>query len=49
MVGAVINVNCLEDRAAFTRPPATPDYDGEATDARLDRRARNWMPVALSG
>jgi hypothetical protein len=42
---AVINVNCLEDRAAFTQLPAAPDYDGETTDARLDRRATNWMPV----
>jgi hypothetical protein len=44
---AVINVNCLDDRAAFTQPPAAPNYDGEATDARLDRRATNWMPVTV--
>ena len=44
---AVINVNCLEDRAAFTQPPATPDYNGETTDARLQRRAINWMPVTV--
>lgn len=44
---AVINVNCLEDRAAFTQPPAAPNYDGELTEARLDRRAANWMPVAV--
>jgi hypothetical protein len=44
---AVINVNCLKDRAAFTQPPAAPDYDGESTDARLDRRATNWMPVTV--
>ena len=42
---AVVNVNCLSDRAAFTQTPAAPDYDGEATDARLDRRATNWMPA----
>ncbi len=42
---AVVNVNCLEDRAAFTQAPAAPDHDGEATDARLDRRATNWMPA----
>ncbi len=42
---AVVNVNCLEDRAAFTRPPAAPNYDGEATNARLERRAMNWMPA----
>ncbi len=44
---AVLNVNCLDDRAAFTQPPAAPDYDGEATDARLNRRATNWMPAAV--
>src|ERR1039458_9301105 len=25
---AVVNVNCLDDRAAFTRSPAAPGYDG---------------------
>ena len=46
---AVVNVNCLTDRAAFTQVPAAPDYDGEATDARLTRRATNWMPAAIAG
>jgi hypothetical protein len=44
---AVINTNCLDDRAAFTQTPAAPDYDGEATAARLERRASNWMPVSV--
>jgi len=44
---AVVNVNCLKDRATFTRTPAAPDYDGETTDARLDRRAANWMPAVV--
>jgi hypothetical protein len=44
---AVVNVNCLGDRTAFTQKPISPDYDGEAVDARLDRRAMNWMPVTL--
>lgn len=44
---AVLNVNCLDDRAAFTQTPAAPDYDGEAIDARLARRATNWMPAAI--
>jgi hypothetical protein len=44
---AVINTNCLDDRAAFTQTPVAPDYDGEATDVRLARRATNWMPVTL--
>ena len=42
---AVVNTNCLHDRAAFTQIPAAPNYDGEATDARLNRRAINWMPA----
>jgi hypothetical protein len=44
---AVLNVNCLADRAAFTQAPAAPDYDGESTDTRLDRRSTNWMPAVL--
>jgi hypothetical protein len=44
---AVLNVNCLADRVAFTQTPAAPDYDGETTDTRLDRRAAHWMPAAL--
>jgi hypothetical protein len=42
----VINVNCLDDRAAFTQTPALPEYDGEPTEARLERRSANWMPAA---
>ena len=45
---AVVNVNCLDDRAAFTQSPAAPDYDGEPTDARLDRRSANWMPAVVA-
>jgi len=44
---AVLNVNCLDDRAAFTQTPAAPDYDGEVTEARLNRRATNWMPAVV--
>ena len=44
---AVVNVNCLDDRAAFTQTPLAPDYDGETTDARMERRAMNWMPASL--
>jgi hypothetical protein len=45
---AVVNVNCLSDRALFTRMPAAPDYDRETTEARLARRAANWMPAVLN-
>jgi hypothetical protein len=44
---AVINTNCLDDRAAFTREPNPVDHDGEATGDRLARRAANWTPVTL--
>jgi hypothetical protein len=44
---AVVNVNCLGDRAAFTQVPSAPNYDGEAAEARLRRRATNWMPAVV--
>jgi hypothetical protein len=44
---AVVNVNCLSDRAQFTQAPSAPDYDGETTAARLARRAVNWMPAVV--
>lgn len=42
---ATINVNCLDERAAFTREPLPVDYGGETRDARLKRRAEMWTPV----
>jgi hypothetical protein len=42
---AVINTRCLLDGAAFDRAAAHPDYDGEAVEQRLARRAANWMPL----
>jgi hypothetical protein len=44
---AVININALTDRTAFSQVPSAPDYDGETTKNRLARRARNWMPAVL--
>jgi hypothetical protein len=44
---AVVNVNCLDDRASFTQAPNTTDYDGETTQTRLARRASNWMPALI--
>jgi hypothetical protein len=44
---AVINVNCLDDRAAFVRQPAPVDHDGETTEDRLARRAANWTPANI--
>lgn len=44
---AVVNVNCLMDRAHFTQEASAPDYDGETSEARLARRAANWMPALV--
>lgn len=44
----VINIGCLEDSAAFLAQAAPMDLDGELLDARLDRRAQRWTPVAIT-
>ena len=44
---AVVNVNCLDDRERFATEPAIHDFEGEATEARLSRRAANWMPAVV--
>ena len=40
---AVVNVNTFDgvDAALLRRSPA--NFDGEGTDSRLERRARNWI------
>jgi hypothetical protein len=40
---AVVNVNTFDgvDAALLKRSPA--NFDGEGTDSRLARRARNWI------
>jgi hypothetical protein len=44
---AVVNTNCLVDRAAFSQVPSVTNYDGEATEERLARRAVRWMPAVV--
>jgi hypothetical protein len=44
---ATLNVNVLEDRSAFTQPPAPVDYDGEDVPARLARRRERWTPAEV--
>jgi hypothetical protein len=44
---AVINVNALDERAAFTAEPVATNYDGETAEARLARRAERWMPAMV--
>jgi hypothetical protein len=44
---AVLNVNCLKDRARFSETPAMHDFDGETLETRLTRRRVNWMPTVM--
>src|SRR5215469_13532170 len=44
---AVLNVNCLNDRARFSERPAMHDFDGETLETRLARRLANWMPAVI--
>jgi hypothetical protein len=44
---AVINVNCVRDRARFTSVPAIHDFEGETIETRSSRRAVNWMPAII--
>jgi hypothetical protein len=44
---AVININVLDDAAAFVAAPTTMDYDAEDEAARRARRARGWTPARL--
>jgi len=46
-IRAVININCLDDRAAFTRQPVSVDHDQETTEDRVARRAANWTPATV--
>ncbi|SIN59753.1 Uncharacterized conserved protein [Parasphingorhabdus marina DSM 22363] len=43
----VIRVDCLEEKAAFLDAAAPMDLDGELLEARIDRRAERWTPVAI--
>jgi hypothetical protein len=43
----VININCLDDRSAFTQRPDPVDHGGEPTGDRLARRAANWTPATI--
>lgn len=43
----VLNVNVLDDRAAFARPPAPMEYGAEKVEDREARRAKVWMPVEI--
>ena len=44
---AVINANTLEHIPLTVLDTAPTDFEGEAVDARLARRLRNWMPIEV--
>ncbi len=44
---AVVNVNCLDDRARFTARASLHEFQGETLEARISRRAANWMPAVV--
>ena len=44
---AVVNVNALDDRSAFERPPQAMDYEGESAEQRQARRKVKWTPATL--
>jgi hypothetical protein len=44
---AVLNLNMLDARAAFTQPPVRVDFDAEGVADRLARRRRAWTPAVV--
>jgi hypothetical protein len=44
---AVVNVNCLNDRARFTSVPAVYDFEGETSETTSSRHAANWMSAII--
>lgn len=46
---SVMNIATLHDRAAFTHPGRSSNYDAEDAPARLARRRAGWMPATLIG
>jgi len=44
---AIVNVNALDDRSAFERPPEVMDYEGESAEQRQARRKVKWTPATL--
>jgi hypothetical protein len=44
---ATLNVNALDERAAFAQPPVPVDYDRETVEERVARRKRLWTPAEI--
>jgi hypothetical protein len=43
----VLNVNVLDERVPFARPPTPMEYGAETVEDRGARRAKIWMPVEI--
>ncbi len=43
----VLNVNVLDDRQPFARPPVRMEYGSETVQDREGRRGKVWMPVEM--
>ncbi|WP_375688355.1 GFA family protein [Pseudooceanicola sp. LIPI14-2-Ac024] len=46
---SVLNIDTLDDRAAFVHPGDPRDYDAEDAAARIARRKARWTPTVLDG
>ena len=44
---AVVNVNCLDDRARFTVLATMHEFQNETLESRTSRRSANWMPAVV--
>lgn len=46
-VWSVLNIDTLDARTLFDRPPQPRDYEGEGREARIARRKARWCPTTL--
>ncbi len=44
---ATLNVNAFDERAAFTQPAQSADYNAEDSSGRMARRRLRWTPAQL--
>lgn len=44
---AIVNVNALDDAAAFSKAAVVVSYEGESAEARRARRRESWTPATL--
>ena len=45
----MLNVDTLDDRAAFPHPGNARDYDAETVADRIARRKARWTPTRVQG